>query len=661
MKRLKRVLPVALTGLLVLHTAFPAFSAEKTNAPSSEKEEVVYITLDADGKLKHSYVVNSFSGGDITDYGDYASVKMLNTDDPIKQNGDAITFSTSARKAYYQGELTNRQIPWNISLRYYLDGKEYSADEIAGKSGNLKIRFQITENAACSGTFFEDYALQASFTLDTEQCGNISAPDATIANVGSSKQLTYTILSGEGIDTAITADVSDFEMNAVSINGIHLNLNVGINDTALKDKVNKLIDAAEQLDHGAAALSDGSAELLDGSFTLKNSASSFESGVVSLDEGVVTLQDGLTTVQNGLDTLNSQSESLICSSSEFKTALTAVQKAVNSISVTSEDLTELAKTSGQIRQAITDLRDGAASLQAGLEYAQYKAQMAHSGLDIDVLKSENTQTISDLQEQIAALRGTLHQIADIPGTEDQAAQLQSQIDQLSQVITLLQKNNTAIGGTESYLNALSAQLPALTQGLTQLKTQYETFDTAISQLVNALGSMTENISALADGINQLAAGYEELDSGITAYTGGVAQVAAGYGLLMDGVSSLAKGSKELVSGSGKLYDGTAELYDGVVSLCDGTREMADGTGEFRTKTTKMNRQIDEKIDSLLGSIGGSMENPASFASEKNTNVESVQFVIQTKAIAVDEVEEVKETTKDKLSLWQKLLQLFGLN
>ena len=54
------------------------------------------VFQDASGTLKNTYVVNSFSGGNITDYGDYASVKMLNTSDPIEQNGDTITFSTSA-------------------------------------------------------------------------------------------------------------------------------------------------------------------------------------------------------------------------------------------------------------------------------------------------------------------------------------------------------------------------------------------------------------------------------------------------------------------------------------------------------------------------------------------------------------------------------------
>lgn len=72
----------------------------------------------------------------------------------------------------------------------------------------------------------------------------------------------------------------------------------------------------------------------------------------------------------------------------------------------------------------------------------------------------------------------------------------------------------------------------------------------------------------------------------------------------------------------------------------------------------MNDQIDEEIDILLETIGGSMENPVSFVSEKNTNVESVQFVIQTKAIEVEEIENVEEATEEELSLWQKFLNLF---
>lgn len=50
----------------------------------------------------------------------------------------------------------------------------------------------------------------------------------------------------------------------------------------------------------------------------------------------------------------------------------------------------------------------------------------------------------------------------------------------------------------------------------------------------------------------------------------------------------------------------------------------------------MDEQIDEQIDSLLEFIGGSMVDLVSFISEKNTNVRSVQFVIQTDVIEMKE-------------------------
>ena len=509
MKHFKRILSLMLAMLLVC-TVTPVFATDTASeAAPSEKEEVVYITLSADGSVKNTYVVNSFAGGDVTDYGNYASVKILNTSDPIRQNGDTITFSSAAKKVYYQGELTGAPIPWNISLRYFLDGVEYSPTEIAGKSGQLEIHFQIATNPNCHGTFFEDYALQASFTLDTAQCDNISAPDATIANVGSSKQLSYTILPGAGIDTVISADVTDFEMSAVSINGIRLNLKIEVEDTELQNKVDELIDAVEQLNDGASELFDGTKELEDGTSGVRDGASSLHSGVASLDQGIAALQNGLETVQDGLNSLNSQSTPLVNGSNEVKTALVLIQTAVNSILDADKDLSMLTKASSQIRLAINDLYEGAVTLQTNLGYAQYKALMAKNGLDIDALTAQNTQVISELNQQISTLQGMLDQIADIPGTEGQVAQLQETIGQLQQIAALLKGNNAAIDGMESYLDEIVAQLPALTKGLAALKTQYAIFDASIIQLVNTLSNMTGDLAILADGINQLVEKYGE--------------------------------------------------------------------------------------------------------------------------------------------------------
>lgn len=653
MKNSKKIIAAILSVTLLGTAAAPVYAKPVPD----KKQEVLYVMTDASGKVNDIEAVNIFPGGEITDYGDYTAVKVLNTTDDIKQEGDKISISSSADKVYYQGTMKAQKLPWDISIRYFLDGKEYSPSEIAGKSGALKIQFSITENKECTGSFYKDYALQASFTLDTEKCTDIVADGATLANVGSDKQISYTILPGRGIDAVIEATVTDFEMAAVSINGIQLNLDVDIDDEELKSKVNDLVDAVSQLDDGAVKLKDGSEELRNGSSDLKDGTSALHSGSVALDEGILSLQSGLTTLQKGLNSLDKQSPALVKGSADFKAALKTLQTAVSSISTAEKDLSELVKASGQIKQAIHDLSAGASALQKNLGYAQYKALMAKNGLDIDKLTKGNADAVATITEYEALIE----KLSQVPEYQDIMKKYKPELLQTTKQLTgLLNANNAAFGGMESYLNGISNELPALTDGLSKLNTQYETFDTAISGLVTALGSMTGNLSPLADGINQLVASYEKLDTGVNGYTKGVAQIVAGYSQLMNGVTSLAGGSKELVSGSGELYDGTAKLYDGVSELYNGTKDMAEGTGEFRKETSDMNKKMDEEIDSILDTIGGSTGNPVSFVSSKNTDIDSVQFVIKTTAIEIPETEVAETVEPEPLNFWQKLLKLFGI-
>ena len=183
--------PKVISSLLVIIMAGSLSVPALASDAASEKEEVIYITTDASGEIKGMNAVNIFGTGEILDYGNYSDVKMLTSTEDISQAGDKITFRTDDKKVYYQGTMKPVEIPWNIAIRYYLNGKEYSASEIEGQSGALEIRLSIAKNEHCKGDFFESYALQAAITLDTNICDNITASEATIANVGSDKQIMY--------------------------------------------------------------------------------------------------------------------------------------------------------------------------------------------------------------------------------------------------------------------------------------------------------------------------------------------------------------------------------------------------------------------------------------------------------------------------------------
>ena len=148
-----------------------------------------------------------------------------------------------------------------------------------------------------------------------------------------------------------------------------------------------------------------------------------------------------------------------------------------------------------------------------------------------------------------------------------------------------------------------------------------------------------NMTSLKSGIDKLVENYSTLDSGINDYTGAVSQISDGY-------NQICTGALDLVSGTSTLYDGT--------------KTLTEGTNEFSDKTSNLDDEVDDKIDSMIDEFSGSDFEVESFVSDKNKNVDSVQFVIKTPAIE-EEKEEVKETTEtESLTIWQKILRLFKL-
>ena len=645
-------------------TGVNAYAADQKNDTESKKEEVIYIMTDADGDVKNINAVNIFGKGKVTDYGDYSSVKMLNTTDKIKQNGDKVTFSSDKEKVYYQGTMNDTEIPWNIDITYTLDGKKITPEKLAGKSGALKMHITIDKNENCDSDFYDSSALMASLTLDTDNCENITADGATLANVGSSKQISYTVLPGKGLDAEITADVKDFEMDAVAINAVRMNLNVDIEDDELMDKVTQIMDAAKQLNDGAGTLSDGTDSLTDGGSSLSDGASSLADGINSLDAGLETLKNGVTDMQTALNTLDSQSSILTRGSKEVLTALQTIQSQLANVSVDASQLEQLTSSSAAIKQGITSAYNGAAALQSNLSYAGYKSAMKANGLDIDQLQSGNASAINTISEQISELNNSIAQLKSMPDYatnevyQQQVAQMQSQISSLTQTVTLLKGNSAALGGTEQYLNSVSQGTGELVSGLSQLNTNYEAFDSAIGQLSNTLSGLSGNVTALKNGIDQLTANYTKLDKGVNAYTEDVAVITKAYSKINSGTVSLTNGSKKLVNGSKSLKNGTTELYQGLLTLNDGTKELKDGTQEFYDQTDGMDTKIEDTMNEMLDSLSGGDSETTSFVSEKNGNIDSVQFVIKTDAIEKKEKAKKTKEKTEETSVVEKFKNLF---
>jgi putative membrane protein len=456
MGKFKKIAALALTCSLVLGNAVTTMAVEPN---TKEKEEVVYVGMDAAGQITDINVVNIFGSGETKDYGKYTAVKMLNTTDELKQSGDTVSFTSDAEKVYYQGTMAkDTQIPWNINIRYELDGKEITPSDLAGKSGKLKIYFDVSKNEDCEGNFYDSYALQSTFTLDTARCTNIVADGATVANVGSDKQINYTVIPGNGINAVISADVVDFEMDAVSVNGVKLGLDVDVDGNEIKDKVQEAKDATNKLNDGAGELYNGAAELSDGGSSLNDGMETLYSGVEELDNGIADLQTGVASFQEGL----------------------------------------ISAYSGAV-----ELQNG---LSAGLS-------TSGAGNELSTLISTNSSTISALQDVSSTLAASLTAITD----NATAQTVQAQKAQVDGIITLLQTNNSAletVSASMSKLSQLSGGINSLTSGLGTLNTKYVQIVDGVSSLADGSRSLLEGTGTLKDGTSDLYDGIVALRDGI---------------------------------------------------------------------------------------------------------------------------------------------------
>ena len=645
-KTIKKIIPISMAMLFVapMTTAYADVNA-------NNKEENVYINLKDDGSVEGIYVVNEFDAGNqttITDYGKYSSVLNLSTNEEIKVNGDMITFNTDDNGMfYYQGNMESTKIPWNIDISYYLDDKEVQASSLAGKSGKLKIAISIKDNEDMEDTFFDNYLLQMTATFNSEKCKDIVSEQATIANVGDTKQLTYTILAGGNSEFTIEADVTDFEMDPITINAVPMNISIDdIDISDLKDSLIKLRD-------GVAKIDDGSSDLYSGSKDLSSGTKSLLDGTNSLSSGAEKLQNGSKTLKEAMDTLNSNSFSLTNGSKEVLNALNTINSALDSLNEASNQVQQLVEGSNEFASGMKKLAEKNNDLYNKvnpiLEVVREKlAQIKDTNF------KEEFDSITNKEDYLNAYNDAKAKLAENP--DDEALKIYIALfDHIIEIANKYDKNVTSAGSQahekieEEYekICALDDGIDAQHKAIQELNNAYKNeLNPAIEKLPSLLSKLTE----LKTALNTLVNSYATLDSGINSYTGAYEQIVKGYQTLYSGIGDLEKGVESLNTG-------TKTLYDGTVSLEDGAEELNDGTSEMRDKTKNIDTEIDDKINNMLDEFKNTDYKPESFASSENGEINAVQFVMKTKGIEINN--EVQEEVKEEhLNFFQKIIRLF---
>ena len=602
-----------LAALLLTGTAVLPARAADTAALSGGKEEIVYANLQTDGSVGGIYVVNHFdvlTAGTVTDYGGYTALTNLTDTSPLTQEGDAVTFSAGEGNFYYQGTLTRQVLPWSFAIGYTLDGRATDAAALAGASGALEIRIQTRQNKAVDSTFYDNYMLQITVTLDPDKCADIDAGGGTAAASGKDRVITYTVLPGKDADITLKAAVTNFSLSGISVAAVPFSSPVAIPDTSgLVDETATLSDAVSSLNNGIAKLVSGSGDLNDGVAALVSGSGEFQAGLAKLSGGSAALLAGSAQIKSALAAAAAQLSGGTGAGGSSGGGLGAIT---------------------QLPAGLRQLADGLGQVSAGLTTLQTSYASLFSALDAAIMAiPAGTVTQADIQGLYAAVTDPA-----------QLAALQQLVGGYTAAQTVLGTYTTKDAATQMSLRdglrSVSASLGTLAANIgafqTSLNTTADTVEASASQ-----SALLQQLQTLAAGLSSLSSQYGTFHDSLAEYVGGVDALSAHYKELNTGLTGLQDGTASLAQGTGRLYKGSKALADATADLPD---------------------TVQVEIDKLTADYDTSDFTPVSFVSAKNTDVSYVQFICMTASI--EEPEKTGDTGETVLvqTFWDRLLALF---
>lgn len=537
----------------------------------ADKDESVYLISDANGNVNKTIVVDHLKNKDkkdtLEDASNLSDIENVKGKEKFTQSGDKLTWQAGGKDIYYQGTATEEP-PVTQKVTYYLDGKEISPEDLAGKSGKVKICFDYTNTTSYTETVNgEKQTVSVPFAAITglvlgDGFENIEVTNGKAeVSDSSSVVLGYALpglkdslgIKDKDLDGDVnipeymemTADVKNFSMPAAMtfvVNASDYVSTDGIDTSDLDDMINDLKDASTQLQDGSKTLAEGTDTLADGLSTLQSKLGTFASGVGTLQSGLKTYTDGVSTLSGGLNKLNSNVPTL----SNGITTLNSSAKSLND-GVALLNATVSAKFTDSEKKTLLD--------------------QVHSTLESQKSEIEK-QAQTTVASQKTAIQKQAQSAVDLQKTD---IQKQAQSTVADQKEDIEKKAQAAVDDQKEQIKSVAAE--TVKQQETEIKNQAAS---AVEQEFTS--GKTDYITNEAK--KQLASIKPVIESGVKAQF----------------VQKMARKNPAITD-----YDSAKTFFDQNVGMKDGAAEAC------------VNEQIDTIINNLAGSVASTAKDASKIA------------------------------------------------
>lgn len=651
-------------------------------------DESMYVNLDYYGNIDK---VNVVKGCDLngqttfTDYGNYTDVtNMSDYTEPVIE-GNKVTWNVSPDfkgRFYYKGGLDTKQValPWTFDVSYKLNGVPKNADELAGASGLIEIHIdaKFNDSADVKEYYKDNFVLAVAVMVDTNDCYSLEADGAQKQNVGSNSAVVFTALPGEDGDFTVRIGTDSFETSGVFMAMTPL---TGSDLEHVKD----LKEAKDTWKESGDEMHDSMQQMALSVEAMRDGINSLQSGMNSAESARKTWSGAKDSILDGndrtLETLSAVSDQLEAMIPHIETAKEAADTAHDSLGDIVNTVREMQDPLNKLHSALKGIKSGSADMSSQVSPLNQLMQQIIA-LDATLQASEQAYVTA------LATMGVSLQNVDEDYYLDGDWEVELYDDRVASPSNA--SSSSAASAAAAAASGVTLSQGQLLQTLVTKKAALEKLSAASNKLASELSGLLDDVSdaakytaELTDSLEMLtedtAALYDSMDS---YYPDLQASLDDSEELLNrtteamnTSISTAAIVQNTLRNSSDNLDAATRDSIRGTLELLDKSLSVLDSTASIRHAGVTMKEAIDKEWDDLDGDTRFLRMDPdaekVSFTSDENQEPESVQIILRTAEISLDDDDELLDAESEAESqsplhriwvvlvkMWKALVEIF---
>lgn len=496
---------------------------------AATKNETVYQVIDANNNSE-TIVTDVLENidGDVIDESDLENILNINGDEQYFKEGNKLRWKSNGNSIYYQGS-TNKKLPIDISIKYYLDNKEINVKNLKGKSGHIKIKIEYTNNDK-HDDLYTPFVVTMGTIIKSDNISHATISTGRIISNG--KEIIVVGIAAPGLSDSLNMKDLDYlneliiEYDTTSfsesdIYNVYSSNLLTNNDLKIFNKLDEIYGKVNQLSTSSTKIVNGAKDLNNGINEYSKKFDEYTVGVNKLNNGVSKAYDSYLQINGGIQQISSNEN------------LEKLETLANVLGNLPETLNKANNVINKVKILFSD------------EQMAYLTTLSNNESNICNTFQNLNLNIDFTQEEIAALGLTDAQVQGISnGLTTKTAPLKNTLTKLGKKACT--DNLILNGGTNPQTGS---HVTGLIPTLTGMKNEIATLEGSLSSFANYdINTISKSVKSLETALKTISEYSNQFSNGLKEINNGSSTINSYTYKLNEATDKLDSGSTELTNG-----------------------------------------------------------------------------------------------------------------